>query len=149
MTAEAKTPITVQVQTTGPAYTVRASDDHGNHWLADEPVEDGGANTGPAPDRLLLSSLGACTAITLQMYAARKQWPLSGVRVRLQLNPAGKPASGTDIRREIALEGALDTTQRERLLQIANACPVHRILSGEVRIDTALANTTRQGEAVP
>ena len=77
--------------------------------------------------------------ITLQMYAARKQWPLAGVDVELQFNPAGKPANGTDITRRVTLRGELDDTQRARLLQVANACPIHDVLVGDVRIDTSLA----------
>ena len=112
-----------------------------HQWFADEPSDHGGADSAPTPTELLLSSLAACTAITLQMYAARKGWPLTGVALALSLNPEGKPAVGTDIRRELELKGELDDSQRERLLQIANACPVHRLLTGEVRIHTALAAT--------
>ncbi len=122
-----KTPYTIELQ----------SRDH--HWLADEAAEHGGADTGPSPSELLLSSLAACTAITLQMYAARKAWPLAAVSLDLTLNPDGKPASGTDILRRLRLEGDLDDSQRQRLLQIASACPVHKLLTGEVRIDTLLA----------
>ena len=68
-------------------HIVNLRDDLGHQWLADEPFDLGGGNMGPSPERLLLSSLGACTAITLQMYAARKQWPLSAVEVELQFNP--------------------------------------------------------------
>lgn len=120
-------------------YTVSLADDLDHTWLGDEPPDKGGADLGPDPTRLLLSSLGACTVITLQMYAARKQWPLTGVEVELQYNPAGKPRSGTDITRRIVLQGELDETQRKRLLQVANACPIHDVLVGEVRIATALA----------
>jgi len=120
-------------------YTVTLTDDLNHQWLADEPVADGGANLGPSPMRMLLGSLGACTAITLKMYAARKQWPLSGIEVTLQLNPQGKAAAGgNDITRQITLHGELSDEQRERLLQIANACPVHKLLTGEVRVNTAL-----------
>ena len=129
---------TVRASTGATPYTVTLTDGAGHAWLADEPVDAGGVDTGPTPEHLLLSALGACTSITLQMYAARKQWPLAGVQVELQFNPDGKPAAGTDITRAITLQGLLSDEQRERLLQIANACPIHKVLTGEVRIATTL-----------
>lgn len=135
------TPSSAPVVATSTAtdYIVDLANPAGHHWRADEPVTLGGGDTAPAPDQLLLSALGACTAITLKMYAARKQWPLKDVHVELWLNPDGKPASGIDIQRRVRIDGELDDNQRERLLQIANACPVHKMLTGEVRIDSALA----------
>ena len=120
-------------------YVVTLSD--GTHqWLADEPLEAGGGNRGPTPHQLVLSGLGACTAITLRMYAQRKRWPLTGVTVELQLNPDGPPAGGgSEIRRRITLRGDLTGEQRERLLQVANACPVNKTLLGEIRTATSLA----------
>jgi len=119
-------------------YVVTLSD--GTHqWLADEPPEAGGGNRGPSPHQLVLSGLGACTSITLRIYAERKRWPLTGVTVELQFNPDGPPAGGgSDIRRRITLRGDLTGEQRERLLQIANACPVNRTLLGEIRTTTSL-----------
>lgn len=120
------------------AYTVTLTDES-HQWLADEPHELQGANAGPSPNHLLLSSLGACTAITLKMYAVRKQWPLTDVDVALQFNPNGTAAAGTsNIQRTITLHGDLSEEQRARLLQIANACPIHKVLTGEIHIATAL-----------
>ena len=120
-------------------YTVELSDNEGHRWTGDEPADAGGANAGPSPEHLLLSALGTCTAVTLMMYAQRKQWLLTQVHVELAFNPEGKPASGTDISRSIQLVGQLDDEQRQRLLQVANACPIHKALTGEVRIASALA----------
>ena len=126
-------------QSSSTPYRVTLTDEQGHIWHADEPVADGGADTAPTPMQIVLSALGACTAITLHMYAGRKQWPLTHVDVDLQLNPDGKPADGNQITRTITLHGALDEEQRSRLLQIANACPVHKLLEGKVEIPSTLA----------
>ncbi len=130
---------TVKVISGATPYRVSVKSDSNHEWAADEPVNLGGGDTAPAPSELLLSSLGACTAITLQMYAGRKQWSLHSVEVSLQFNPAGKPAAGhSEITREITLHGILDEEQRQRLLQIANSCPIHKVLSGTIAIHSAL-----------
>jgi putative redox protein len=120
-------------------YLVTLEDHRGHHWLADEPVEAGGGNQGPSPTQLLLSSLGACTSITMRMFAARKGWPLTGAEVRLEFNPEGSPAEGTDIRRTITLQGNLSPEQRAQLLDVANKCPLHKILTGRIRVESSLA----------
>jgi putative redox protein len=111
--------------------------DDGKHtWLADEPESLGGGDRGPTPVSLLLSSLGACTSITLKMYAQRKGWPLTDVHVALAMQTGD---DGSTIDRQIVLIGELSEEQRERLLQIANACPVHKILTGSITIRSGLA----------
>lgn len=128
----------VTVTDTGTPYRVEISAG-GHRWCADEPKAAGGGDSAPTPMHLLCSSLGACTAITVRMYAARKQWPLQGIEVKVAMNPQGKPADGSTLLvRQIDLQGELDQEQRQRLLQIANACPTHKILSGSVHIDSAL-----------
>lgn len=104
----------------------------GVHTLRiDEPLDLGGTDTGATPTELLLAALGGCESITLRMYAARKGWPLTDVRIRLH----GSTVEGAFVvRREVVLEGPLDADQRTRLLDIINRCPVHRILTGEVRV---------------
>ena len=127
------TRITSHIGTTPYLVTHRA----GRHtWQADEPADLGGGDAAPAPYELLLSSLGACTSITLKMYAARKGWPLTEVDVTLTLETT---ESGTQIERKIVLHGALNDEQRERLLQVANACPVHKVLSRPIAIRSGLA----------
>jgi len=114
------------------AVTVRL----GHHTLtADEPASAGGGDAGPSPFGLLLSSLGACTAITLRMYAERKQWPLEGVHVRLTYRWEG---DAPRIDRELSLEGALDAEQRARCAEIAEKTPVTRALKRGIVITTKL-----------
>jgi putative redox protein len=109
-----------------------AADVGGHHLVLDEPLETGGTDTGASPTETLLVALGACEAITLKMYAARKGWALRDVRVRLN----GSMVDGVFvIRRRLEIDGVLDADQRERLHQIAGRCPVHRILMGEVRVE--------------
>ena len=105
--------------------------------VADEPTNLGGTDAGPTPTELVFSGLGACKAITLKMYAERKQWPLEAVRTELQVS---KSAGRYQIRVELYLTGTLSSEQRDRLLAISNKCPVHKMLSPGTDIETVLAS---------
>jgi len=119
------------------------SDSH--RWIADEPKKVGGQNAGPDPYEHLLAAVGTCTAMTLRMYAERKKWPLDNAGVILrhsrehQADCADCDAATAKldvIERDITLTGELDDKQRKRLMQIADMCPVHRTLTGQLEIRT-------------
>ena len=105
--------------------------------IADEPTDLGGTGQGSSPSEFLLVALASCTAITLRMYADRKKWSLDKIEVEVNLEKADNKTLFT---REALLEGALDEEQRERLLQIANACPVHKTLTNPIEISTKLVD---------
>jgi len=109
--------------------------------LADEPVSVGGADAGPAPFDYLMAGLGACTSMTLRMYAERKGLTLRSVTVALVHDKATIDGVARDrVRRSITLDGDLSPEERARLLEIANKCPVHRALSQPLAIETELAD---------
>lgn len=122
----------------------------GRHELvADEPENVGGNDNGPGPYEYVLMGLGACTSMTIRMYAERKQLPLKKVRVRLghrkihveDCNDCETREGKVDeITREIILEGDLTEEQRQKLLEIANRCPVHRTLTSEIKVRSKLAD---------
>ena len=94
----------------------------------------GGNNEGPTPHELLESALAACTIITVQMYANRKQWNLKSTNVAVKIISEDK--TGTVIQRDVSFEGDLTSEQKQSLLDIANKCPVHKLLSGPIEIKT-------------
>lgn len=136
--------------TAAAGYTQRINT--GSHTLtADEPLDVGGRDQGPTPYELLLSALGSCTAITLRLYAAHKQWPLEDVVVELdhdRIHAADcadcETATGLldRIRTKVTVTGPLDEEQVVRLREIAVRCPVHRTLAGEITFDDSLVLST-------
>jgi putative redox protein len=128
-----KSAVTVEIGKEHYATTIRA----GRHtFISDEPEgEMGGADQGPTPGQLLLSSLGTCTAITVRMYADRKGWPLDKVEVELGLDT--KEVNGiteSDISQKTTLHGDLTAEQIERLQTISKKCPMHKLLEGKISI---------------
>ncbi len=143
---------TVVVQETGEGkFTQRIA--AGAHQLrADEPVSVGGDDSGPGPYDLVLAGLGACTSMTLRLYAERKGWPLSRVTVTLTHDKIHaedcadcetKSGRLDRIERRLSIEGEIDDEQRARLLDIADKCPVHRTLESEVVVTTKLDDRGR------
>ncbi|MDQ3934289.1 MAG: OsmC family protein [Actinomycetota bacterium] len=105
-----------------------------HHVTADEPEVNGGTDEGPSPQELLAASLASCTAITIEMYANRKGWNIGDVAVDVDYEPAQR-GSPTKFRMKVLLPKELPEEQRERLMQIAAKCPVHRTLEGEVMFE--------------
>jgi putative redox protein len=117
-------------------------------FYADEPVAQGGLDSGPGPYDLLCAALGACTSMTVRLYADHKQWPLSRVRVAV-VHDKDKTRKPEDrFSREIAIEGNLDAAQRARLLEIAERCPVHRTLEAGSSVVSRLVEPATPEQAL-
>ena len=136
----------VKVQIGENGYTTDIMAD-GHSFIADEPESAGGNDLGPSPYGLLLSSLGACTGITLKMYANRKNWDLKEVSINLSHDKIyaedcreceTETGKIDRIEREIKLKGKLDDKQKQRLMEIADRCPVHRTLHSEIVVKTSM-----------
>jgi putative redox protein len=108
-----------------------------HHVTADEPRDQGGDDAGPSPEELLAASLASCSAITMEMYAARKGWDVGDITVDVDYEPAQR-GSPTRFAMAVQLPKELPEEQRERLMQIAAKCPVHRTLEGEVMFEESV-----------
>lgn len=116
-------------------YLVELESHTGNQLIADEPLELGGKDKGFSPKDLLVSALATCTNVTVRMFAQRKKWDLQNVLVEVQLEQNGDK---TTFQRSVTFQGNLDVAQKERLLAVANACPLHKILTGEIAVETVM-----------
>ena len=136
--------IVVEGDASGFAQRIMARD---HLLLSDEPAALGGTDVGPDPYELLLAALGSCTSMTIALYARRKKWPLDSVKVTLRharvhatdcADCETKIGMLDHIDRDIELFGPLDDDQRARLLDIADKCPVHRTLTGDIHVTSTL-----------
>jgi putative redox protein len=109
-------------------------------FVADEPVDIGGFDMGPNPHDLVAAGLAACTAHTLRLYAKRKSWPLGALHVEVTHSREASATPPDRFTRTIRLGGDLDEEQRARLLDIAEKCPVHKLLTGGAAISTTLSD---------
>ncbi len=114
-------------------FTHEVEIEGGHSLVIDEPPESGGADAGPSPTRVLAASLAACTAITLEMYADRKEWPVGEVEVEVGMEFTG--AVPTDFTVTLRLPKGLSPEQQERIRVIAGKCPVHRALATETQVE--------------
>ena len=118
-------------------YRIEIESPTGNLVIADEPVDKGGKDSGFSPKEILASALAACTSATVRMYADNKGWPLEEVKIDINLE-RDDAANKTVIDRKIQFIGDLSDEQQKRLLAVAKACPVHKILSNPIEINTSL-----------
>ena len=107
------------------------------HFLADAEVARGGSGTGPSPHEYLAAALASCTSMTLKMYSERKAWKLENAIVTVDIERTNDVEI---LIRDIQLVGELDNEQKERLLDVASKCPIHKALAGEIQIKTQLVN---------
>lgn len=132
---------TAEVENKGEHYlsavTVRQ-----HHLVVDEPEDSGGKDTGPAPGDFLCAALASCTAITLRMYAERKQWKVETIWVKVNLvKGEDLPSGNSTFFCEVRLTGELDEAQHRRMMEIAKKCPIHRLLTKPSEVVTVCGET--------
>jgi putative redox protein len=116
-------------------YKIEIKSPSGNVVISDEPIDSGGKDKGFSPFELLVSALAACTSATVRMYADRKGWELNEIKTEIEME-RDEAANKTTFTRKIDFIGNLSQEQIARLLAVANACPVHKILSNQIEINT-------------
>lgn len=126
--------IHIEAQLKSDNYTTVLTTPDGKQWLADESVEKGGRDAGPSPQELLASALASCTSITLKMYLNHKAWLHGAIRVNVDFL-TGAPSSFIT---RIFIEGEFTDEQKNRLIHVAKACPVHKALQGDIHLTTEL-----------
>ena len=114
-------------------YLIEIQTPTGNKLVADEPIGKGGQDNGFSPKELLASALAACTSATVRMYCNRKGWDLKNIYIEIELI---EEEGNTVFKRVLKFEGNISEEQRTRLLAVANACPIHKILTNSISIDT-------------
>ncbi|OUL62443.1 OsmC family protein [Flavobacterium sp. AJR] len=118
-------------------YRTEIKSASGNIVIADEPQEMGGKNLGFSPSELLASALASCTLITLRMYIDRKQWDVTEINISVDFE-RNSEQNVSLLNRKIEITGNVDEAQKERLLKIANSCPIHKTLTNTIQIQTTL-----------
>lgn len=118
-------------------YRTEIKSASGNIVIADEPQEVGGKNLGFSPSELLASALASCTLITLRMYIDRKQWDVTEINISVDFEK-NTEQNVSLLSRKIEIIGNVDEAQKERLLKIANSCPIHKTLTNTIQIQTTL-----------
>jgi putative redox protein len=119
-------------------YKVEIKSSSGNIIIADEPIEKGGKNLGFSPSELLAAALAACTSATVKMYVDHKGWDLQELKLEIELE-RDEEVNKTFITRKMELTGNLNEEQKTRILNVANKCPVHKILTNPIEIETVVA----------
>jgi putative redox protein len=138
---------TIEINSGDQLYTQEIAG-RSHRWRSDEPAEQGGSNKGPGPYELLLSAVGSCTMINVQMYADRKDWPLESVSATLSHDRIhardcedckSEDAKISEIKIKLDFKGDLTPEQKDRLLEISRRCPVKKTLEGEMKVRSSLA----------